>query len=151
MTQRYFDDFQIGEKFTSRGVTFTEGDIIDFGLKYDPQPFHIDIEAAAQTVYGGLIASGFQTLSLALRMILQEGITAVCSMGSPGMDEVRWLAPVRPGDTLHVEAEVIDKTPSRSKSDRGIMRMKYVAFNQREEPVLSFYIIHLLRRNIDAD
>jgi len=148
--QRYFDDFQIGEKFTSRGVTFTESDIIDFGLKYDPQPFHIDIEAATQTVYGGLIASGFQTLSLALRMILQKGITDVCSMGSPGMDEVRWLAPVRPGDTLHVEAEVIDKKPSRSKSDRGIMRMKYVAFNQREEPVLSFYIIHLLRRNIDV-
>ena len=149
--QRYFDDFQIGEKFTSRGVTFTESDIIDFGLRYDPQPFHIDTEAAAKSVYGGLIASGFQTVALTFRMFLQEGLTTHCSMGSPGIDEVRWLAPVRPGDTLHMLAEVVENRPSISKPDRGIMRMKYIAYNQRDEPVLRFYALHLLRRKIDVD
>ena len=72
MTHRYFDDFQVGEKFTSRGVTFTESDIIDFGLRYDPQPFHIDAEAAAESVYGGLIASGFQTIALTFRMFFRR-------------------------------------------------------------------------------
>ncbi|MFC1664347.1 MaoC family dehydratase [Pseudomonadota bacterium] len=151
MTQRYFDDFEVGEKFVSRGVTFTEADIIDFALRYDPQPFHIDTEAAAESVYGGLIASGFHTMALSFRMFLQEGVISHCSMGSPGIDEVRWLAPVRPGDTLHMEAEVVESKPSGSKPDRGITRMKYVAYNQRQEPVLAFSALHLLRRKIDAD
>lgn len=143
---RFFDDFSPGDRFVSRGVTFTEADIISFALRYDPQPFHLDLEAAAQSPYGGLIASGFHTLSQSFRMMLQEGVFAECSMGSPGMDELRWLAPVRPGDTLHMEGEVIETRPSSSKPDRGLLKMDYRAINQRGETVMTLSVLHLLRR-----
>ena len=146
MTDRYFDDFAIGEKFTTRGVTLTESMIIDFALTYDPQPFHIDVEAAKQSNYGGLIASGFHTLALGFRMVLETGVFRAASMGSPGFDELRWLKPVRPGDTLHTEIEVVDKKPSSSKPDRGIMRVAYRIRNQKGEDVLTFLSMHLLRR-----
>ncbi|MDX1529095.1 MAG: MaoC family dehydratase [Gammaproteobacteria bacterium] len=143
---RYFDDFSPGDRFVSKGVTFTEADIISFALRYDPQPFHIDVEAAARSPYGGLIASGFHTLAQGFRMLLQEGMFAECSMGSPGMDELRWLAPVRPGDTLHMEGEVVAARPSSSKPDRGILKVSYRALNQRGETVMTLSMAHLLRR-----
>ena len=143
---RYFEDFSPGERFVSKGVTFTEADIISFALRYDPQPFHLDVEAAKESPYGGLIASGFHTLSQGFRMMLQEGIFAQCSMGSPGMDELRWLAPVRPGDTLHMEGEVMESRPSASKPDRGIVKMDYRAVNQHGETVMTLRVLHLLRR-----
>jgi acyl dehydratase len=146
MTDRYFDDFAVGERFTTRGVTLTESGIIDFALTYDPQPFHMDVEAARQSNYGGLIASGFQTLALGFRMVLETGIFRACSMGSPGFDELRWLRPVRPGDTLHTEIEVMDKKPSSSKPDRGIARIAYRMKNQKGEEVLTFLSMHLLKR-----
>ena len=146
MSERYFDDFAIGDRFATRGVTLTESMIIDFALAYDPQPFHIDVEAAKQSNYGGLIASGFHTLALGFRMVLETGIFRVASMGSPGFDELRWLKPVRPGDTLHTELEVLDKKPSSSKPDRGIMRAAYRIKNQRDEDVLTFVSMHLLKR-----
>jgi len=146
MSERYFDDFAIGDRFATRGVTLTESMIIDFALTYDPQPFHIDVEAARQSNYGGLIASGFHTLALGFRMVLETGIFRVASMGSPGFDELRWLKPVRPGDTLHTELEVLDKKPSSSKPDRGIMRAAYRIKNQRDEDVLTFVSMHLLKR-----
>ncbi len=146
MTERYFDDFAVGERFVTRGVTLTESGIIGFAMTYDPQPFHIDVEAAAQGNYGGLIASGFQTLALGFRMVLETGIFRDASMGSPGFDELRWLKPVRPGDTLHTELEVKEKTPSRSKPDRGILRVAYRVKNQKDEEVLTFLSMHLLKR-----
>jgi acyl dehydratase len=146
---RYFDDFSPGDRFVSKGVTFTEADIISFALRYDPQPFHIDVEAAAQSPYGGLIASGFHTLSQSFRMMLQEGVFSESSMGSPGMDELRWLAPVRPGDTLRMEGEVAEVRPSSSKPDRGILKMDYRAVNQRGETVMTLKVMHLLRRRMD--
>jgi acyl dehydratase len=146
MAERYFDDFAIGEKFTTRGVSLTESMIIDFALTYDPQPFHIDVEAARESNYGSLIASGFHTLVLGFRMVLETGVFRAASMGSPGFDELRWLKPVRPGDTLHTELEVIEKTPSRSKPDRGILRIAYRIKNQKEEEVLTFLSMHLLKR-----
>jgi acyl dehydratase len=146
MADRYFDDFAVGDRFTTRGVTLTEGMIIDFALTYDPQPFHIDVEAAKQSNYGGLIASGFHTLALGFRMVLETGIFRAASMGSPGFDELRWLKPVRPGDTLHTELEVVDKKPSSSKPDRGIMRVAYRIKNQKGEEVLTFLSMHLLKR-----
>jgi len=109
MGERYFDDFEVGERFTSRGVTLSESQILDFALAYDPQPFHLDKEAAAASPYAGLIASGFQTLALGFRMFYQANVINACSMGSPGMAELRWLAPVRPSDTLHTVAEVKDR------------------------------------------
>jgi acyl dehydratase len=146
MADRYFDDFQVGERFVSRGVTLSEAQILDFALRYDPQPFHLDSRAAAQSPYGGLIASGFQTLALGFRMFFQENLITATSLGSPGMDELRWLAPVRPGDTLHTEAQVKDKRPSKSKTDRGTLRMAYSIKNQENQPVMTFVCTHILSR-----
>jgi acyl dehydratase len=146
MTDRYFDDFVVGERFVTRGVTLTESGIIDFAMRYDPQPFHLDVEAARQSNYGGLIASGFHTLALGFRMVLETGIFRACSMGSPGFDELRWVRPVRPGDTLHTEIEVMEKKPSSSKPDRGIARIAYRIKNQKDEEVLTFLSMHLLKR-----
>lgn len=151
MRDLYFDDFTVGDRFESRGATFTEAAIVDFAMRYDPQPFHIDAESAGRSVYGGIIASGFHTLAQAFRVFYDEGIIAASSMGSPGLDELRWLAPVRPGDTLHMESEVLEKRPSSSKPDRGILKMGYAALNQRGETVLTFVAIHLLARRPRAE
>jgi len=146
MDTRFLDDLAPGQRFTSPGLTLTEAEIIDFAWRYDPQPFHLDANAAADSPYGGLIASGFQSLAICFRLFIQSGVLAESSMGSPGIDELRWLAPVRPGDTLHSEIEVLEVRPSNSKPDRGIARLKYQAVNQRGEAVLSFIVMHLLRR-----
>ncbi len=148
MTEKYFDDFAIGDRFVTPGITLTESLIIDFAMRYDPQPFHIDREAAQASNYGGLIASGFQTFALAFRMVLETGVFRACGMGSPGCDELRWLKPVRPGDTLHTELEVLEKTPSRSKPDRGVIRIKYWVKNQRGEDVVTFLSMQLARRKV---
>lgn len=144
--ERYLEDFEPGQRFRSRGVTLTESEIVRFALAYDPQPFHIDLEAAARSQFGGLIASGLQTFALGWRMFLQEGLFKACSMGSPGIDELRWSAPVRPGDTLYTEAQVMEVKPSTSKPDRGTLRMAYEIVNQRGEKVLTMKIVHILMK-----
>jgi acyl dehydratase len=146
MDSRYLDDLREGQTFKTNGLTLTEAEIIDFAWRYDPQPFHLDIGEAARSPYGGLIASGFQSLALCFRLFIQTGVFLESSLGSPGIDELRWLAPVRPNDTLHCEVEVLDVRPSNSKPDRGIARLRYQAKNQRNEAVLSFIVNHLLRR-----
>ena len=146
MNTRYLDDLQAGQRFVSGGITLSEAEIIDFAWRYDPQAFHLDVNAAAESPYGGLIASGFQSMLLCFRLFIQSGVLAGSSLGSPGIDELRWLAPVRPGDTLHSEVDVLEVRPSASKPDRGVARLKYQALNQRGEAVLSFIVIHLLRR-----
>ena len=146
MDTRFLDDLTPGQRFTTPGLTLTEAEIIDFAWRYDPQAFHLDATAAANSPYGGLIASGFQSLAICFRLFIQSGVLAESSMGSPGIDELRWLAPVRPGDTLHSEIEVLEVRPSSSRPDRGIARLKYQAVNQRGETVLSFIVNHLLRR-----
>ena len=146
MSERYFEDFEIGERFASPGITVSESQILDFALAYDPQPFHLDKEAAARSPYGGLIASGFHTLALAFRAFYQANVINHCSLGSPGMDELRWLKPVLPGDTLHSEAEVRSKRESKSKPDRGILHMDYTVKNQSNETVMTFTAIHILAR-----
>ncbi len=150
MTTLFLDSLTPTQRFTTPGVTLTEAEIIDFAWRYDPQPFHLDVNAAAESPYGGLIASGFQTLALCFRLFIQSGVFAESSIGSPGIDELRWLAPVRPGDTLHGEIEVLEVKPSSSKPDRGIARLLYVAVNQRGEPVLTFIVMHLLKRRPDG-
>ncbi|HEX9842380.1 MAG TPA: MaoC family dehydratase [bacterium] len=146
MSDRFFDDFRPGERFETPGTTLSESMLLDFAYRYDPQPFHLDVPAAAKSIYGGLIASGFQTLVHAYRMFISEGVFAACAMGSPAMDEVRWIKPVRPGDTLRVAGEVRESRPSRSKPDRGILRMDYQVLNQADEAVMTFSITHLLAR-----
>ena len=146
MAERYFEDFELGERFVSRRATLTEGLITEFALTFDPQPFHIDKEAAAEGPFGGLIASGFQTLALSFRVFYEANIINACSLGSPGFDELRWVKPVRPGDTLSVEAEVIEMRPSSSKPDRGILKMAYASKNQFGEIVMTFIATHLFLR-----
>ncbi|SMF32507.1 Acyl dehydratase [Tistlia consotensis] len=147
---RYLDDFTVGERFVSRGATLSEAQILDFAWQWDPQPFHLDAEAAAGWGFEGLIASGFHTLLVGFRLFQQENVWNAASVGSPGMDELRWLKPVRPGDTIHAEVEVVEVRPSRSRPDRGSARLRYEMINQRGETVMTVVAIHLLRRRPGA-
>lgn len=138
-SDRWFEDYTLGEIIRADGVTVSEAEILSFAFTYDPQPFHLDRLAAEKSPYGGLIASGWQTGLLGFRMLLQAGLLGKGSMGSPGLDEIRWFMPVRPGDTLFGRASIEDKRESASKPDRGIVRMKYWIENQKGETVMSFF------------
>ena len=146
MSSHWFEEFEVGQRFVSQGVTFTEASIIDFATRYDPQRFHIDKEAAARTHFGGIIASGFQTLALSFRMFFELGVIRESGIGAPGIEELHWTAPVRPGDTLYTEAEVIELRPSRSKADRGIVRLRYTARNHRGETVMTLVVPQIVAR-----
>ncbi len=141
---RYFEDFAVGQRVTTPGVTLAEEAIVAFGRQFDPQPFHVDADAAAASSYGGLIASGFHTAALCFRQFVDQGWLADCSLGSPGIEQLRWLAPVRPGDTLHAEVEVAAARRSASRPGRGVVTLDYAALNQRSETVLTMRIAHLL-------
>ena len=143
---RFLDDLEVGERFSTRAATLSEEEILDFARRFDPQPFHVDREAAARSIYRGLIASGFHTESLVFRLFIDLGVLAQASMGSPGVDELVWRAPVRPGDALRAEVEVLEVRPSASKQDRGIARLRYRGYNQRDEEVISFIVNHLLKK-----
>lgn len=146
----FLDELAIGDRFESKGMTLTEADIVGFARQWDPQPFHIDADAAGRSHFGGLIASGFQTLAVAFRLFYQTGVIVDANMGGPGIDELRWLIPVRPGDTLRVAAEVRDIVPSRSKPDRGLLRLGLSASNQRGEVVMTATLLVMLRRQRDG-
>lgn len=146
MRGRYFEDFTVGERMATAAAAITEDMIVEFGRIYDPQPFHVDAEAAKELIYGGIIASGFQTLAMGFRLVWDTGLFEGTSMGSPGFDELRWLKPVRPGDWLRVDFEVTETRPSSSKPDRGIVRIAYSYLNQTGEAVLTFHSMHLIRR-----
>jgi acyl dehydratase len=141
----YFEDFKPGDEIRSPGATITEAQIIDFALTFDPQPIHVDATAAAAGVFGGIIASGFHTLALTFRLFYQTGALVDGSIGSPGLDELRWLKPVRPGDTLHVVVKVLETRRSASKPDRGLVKVQYTTFNQREEAVMTLIGNQLLK------
>jgi len=143
----YLDDFTEGFVFETEGKTLSAAEILEFALKYDPQPFHMDVEAAKEGPFNGLIASGLQTMAIGLRLLLQAQIFAPgASMGSPGMDELRWLKPVRPGDTLRLRGKVIEVKPSRSKPDRGLLRYRMTIFNQHSEQVMTMIGMQIIRR-----
>jgi acyl dehydratase len=146
VTDRFFEDFKPGDTFVTGGVTITESMILDFALTYDPQAFHIDVNAAKAGPFGGLIASGFQTMVLGFRQVLDLGVLKGGSMGSPGMDEVRFMRPVRPGDTIRTRGEVVEAKPSSSRPDRGTARIKYAIVNQADEVVLTMSCLHILKR-----
>lgn len=150
MPEMYLEDFRPGDQFSSPGITVTEGMIIEFALTYDPQPFHLDSEAALVSHFGGLVASGIQTLALGFRALMQLGIFSACGMGSPGLDELRWLRPVRPGDTLRSQVEIVEVRPSRSKPDRGIVVMAFRIRNQHDEAVLTMRNVQIARRRPDS-
>jgi acyl dehydratase len=149
MTGLYLEDFHVGRQFTTEPVSLSEGEITAFAAKYDPQPFHTDKASAEQSIYGGLIASGFQTIAVGAGQWLRTGLQEGTGMGGPGLRDIRWLAPVRPGDVLHTTVEVADARPSRSKSDRGIVRFAYT-MRTDTEIVATFSAIILLRRRPDT-
>ena len=148
MKTLYFDDFKVGYKFESPGVTITESQIIEFALQYDSQPFHMNVEAAKKSIFSGLIASGIHTFAVTFRLILMAGVITDSNLGSPGFDELRWLLPVRPGDTLRAVGEVLEIIPSASKPDRGIVRFRYSAINQRNEEVMTVIGNQIIARRL---
>ncbi len=133
--QWYFDDFVPGLEIALGQRTVSEDEIIAFATQFDPQPFHIDKEAAAKSIYGGVIASGWHTCAMMMRMVLDGMRCEEASMGSPGLDGVRWLRPVRAGDTLSLRYVTKEVKPSTSKPDRGVVYSTWVASNQHGEEV----------------
>jgi acyl dehydratase len=144
--QWYFDDFVPGQEIELGERTVNEDEIIAFATQFDPQPFHIDREAAAKSIYGGVIASGWHTCAMMMRIVLDNMGCEEASMGSPGLDGVRWLQPVRAGDTLRVRYVTTEVKPSSSKPDRGIVKSTWVASNQKGEPVCTIDGMALFRR-----
>lgn len=147
---RYFEDFTPGQAIELGSVGITRDEIISFARQFDPQPFHTDEHAAARTSFGGLLASGWHTGSLTMRLIYEGVIKTTVSHGSPGLDELRWLKPVRPGDTLSGRFTVLECLPSRSKPDRGVVRSLVELRNQHGDVVLSIKGLNILGRRPPA-
>ena len=146
MRSYYFDDLHVGERFESGPVLVSEPEILEFAQRFDPQPFHVDREAAAKTQFGGLIASGFHTLSLSFALFFRLRVLEEANLGSPGMEETRWLRPLRPGDSIRIVAEVTEVRPSQSKPDRGVDKMRHDTFNQKGELIMTVSCLHMLKR-----
>jgi acyl dehydratase len=142
---RYLEDYLPGEVYTYGRVELDEASIIEFARRYDPQAFHIDPVAARASMYGGLIASGWQTVAVTMRMLVDHVISPASSLGSPGCDELRWTAPVRPGDSLAVRIEILSTRRSRSKPDRGLVSNQLEILNQRGEIVMTMKTVLLLK------
>ncbi len=133
----YWEDFPVGDTMEMGSHTFTEAEIIAFARQFDPQPFHVDHDAAARSMYGGIIASGWHTASICHRLLVDSLLSKSVSLGSPGLDELRWLLPVRPEDVLSARVEVLSLTPSRSKPDRGAIKFRLEVRNQKGEVVMT--------------
>ena len=149
--QKFFEDIQPGltEEFGSSLVE--EAEIVEFARRYDPQPFHLDREAAKKSIFGGLAASGWHTASLMMRMLVDHATTFAASMGSPGVDELRWLKPVRPGDVLSLRVTILETVPSRSKPDRGLVRSNVEVMNQDRDLVMTVKtMVFFRRRPVDS-
>jgi acyl dehydratase len=147
-TASYFEDYVPGLEVDCGSVSISEAEIIAFAKEYDPQPFHVDPVGAAEGPYGGLIASGWHTISLTMRQLVEHWVSPESSLGAAGVDEIRWPRPVRPGDTLHVRAAVLEARRSKSKPDRGIIRSLAEVTNQNGETVLRLVAINfILARN----
>jgi acyl dehydratase len=147
---RYFEDYAPEGVYEIGEIIVTEAEIIEFARQFDPQYFHTDPEKAVRSRFGGLIASGWHTASLVMRLYVDRYLSHVASLASPGVDELRWPNPVRPGDTLRVRVTVLEARPSRSKADRGVVRGKIEAFNQRDELVISMIGISIIGRRPQA-
>jgi acyl dehydratase len=147
----FFEDYAPGLAGEFGSVTVTEDEIVAFARRYDPQPFHIDRAAAEHSPYGGLIASGWHSTALMMRLLADNWLSVESSLGSPGIDELRWLRPVRPGDTLRIRVTVVAARRSRSKPDRGLVRSRIEVVNQHAQVVMTLIGTNLVRcRNTTA-
>ena len=144
---KYWEDLAVGQKRSFGAYQVTREEVLEFAGKYDPQPFHLSDEAAAKTHFGRLAASGWHTCAMTMAMLVEDiRRDPSAGLGSPGVDELRWLKPVYPGDTLRVETEIVDVTPSRSKPNIGSFRSNVTVFNQDDERVMRMTSIVLMQR-----
>jgi acyl dehydratase len=144
-SERYFEDFVVGMVSEFGEIAVTAGEIVEFAQRYDPQVMHTDPVAAAQGPFGGLIASGWHTASMMMRLFADHYLPKAASIASPGLDELRWILPVRPGDRLRVRVTVLETHRSRSKPDRGMVRCLVEVLNQTGDVVMSLKPMNLLR------
>ncbi len=142
--QRYFEDYIPGESHDFGTIIVDAGEVISFAKRFDPQPFHMDPEAGKRSIYGGMIASGWHTAALMMRLFVEHYLSHVASLGSPGVDELRWLKPVYPGDALMLRVTVIEANRSRSKPDRGIVRSNIQVLNQHHDVVMTMKALNFL-------
>ncbi|HTW05585.1 MAG TPA: MaoC family dehydratase [Streptosporangiaceae bacterium] len=142
---RYFEDYPPGAVYEYGYITVTEADILDFARAFDPQPIHVDSDFAARGPFGGLIASGWHTAGIMMRLFADHCLSRVASLASPGIDELRWPAPVRPGDSLKLRATLVEARRSRSKPDRGLVRTKAELINQDGQTVLELTAMNIIR------
>jgi acyl dehydratase len=150
VTHRYFEDFVEGATFDLGTFSYTEQQIIDFAREFDPQPMHTDPDAARASTYGGLIASGWQTATSYMRRLVDAIMRDSESIGSPGLDHLRWLRPVRAGDTLRARFTVLEARPSNSRPDWGIVRSRGEVLNQQDEVVMDVEAVNFFGRRPDA-
>ena len=146
MTTIHLDDLAPGQAYPLGRRTLSRDEIVAFARDWDPQPFHLDEAGGEASIYGGLIASGWHTVCVFMRLFADGLLSRAAALGSPGVDEVRWLRPVRPGDTLEARIEILEVTPSRSRPDRGAVRARCVMTNQAGDEVLTMHPVLLLRR-----
>lgn len=142
--ERYFEDYVAGSVHEFGPVSLEEAEIIDFGKRFVPQPYHVDAELAKKTIYKGLIASGWHTAAAMMRVYSDNYLSAVANLGSPGVDELRWNKPVRPGDRLTVRVTVLETRRSSSKPDRGIVNSFLETLNQDGDVVMSMKMINFM-------
>ena len=138
VTKQYLEDYAVGQVYRSGRLRIDKDQIIAFATQFDPQPYHLDEQAARKSVFGGLAASGWHTAALTMRLVVESEFRPADGVLGVGFDELSWPRPVRPGDELHVEGEVLDVRPSKSRPDRGLIRVKMTTFNQSDEPVQIF-------------
>jgi len=141
----WFDDLKVGMRFKTGEATVSKEDIKRFAAEFDPQPFHLDEEAAKNTILKGLAASGWHTAAIAMRLAAESRPFGPHPMFGAGVDDLRWTMPVRPGDTLHLEGEVVELIPSRTKP-QGVVRIKWTAYNQNGDAVYTFNPIGIVPR-----
>jgi acyl dehydratase len=144
---RYWEDFTVGMTMEFGGYEVTEEEIMEFATAFDPQPFHIDREAAQDHFYGGIIASGWHTGSMCMRMMVDNYLVDSASMGSPGIDQLRWKQPVRPGEVLHVKAEVLDRSLPKSRPNLGFVKFSHTVLNQKDEVKMTMISSGMFLRN----
>jgi acyl dehydratase len=142
--QRYFEDYVPGDVHTFGSIAVDADEIMSFARRYDPQVFHTDPEAAKRTAFGGLIASGWLTAGLMMRLYYDHFLTHVASFGSPGISDLRWLKPVRPGDELSVRVTVLEARPSKSKPDRGLVTSLVEVLNQANDVVMTLNVVNIM-------
>jgi acyl dehydratase len=149
---RYFEDYEVGRVYEPDGrYEVTASEVKEFAEKYDPQPFHLDEEAAKESIFGSLAASGWHTASMCMRVFADGFLDEESSMGARGIDELRWRKPVYPGDTLRVEVEILDKRTSESRPEMGHIRTKLRGYNQDDDCVVEWIALGMHRRRDTND